>query len=353
MINLLINILFIFSTFLNTGASQCLDVKIAVTHMVSDGLKSPSDLNARTSTTQPVTVGDNDFLGKDSTVSTSLLLLSPTLSERREQCTQKNHQNIGLLDSTCKDILLPQQWCTPESVPLRVVSDEKLPNGRKNLSVKITTSSGRSDEPQVYYSLFHLTVLGEFYVVHYVLNVSSMPANLGEYLCHRSVDTHRSFQHRQLHLSCLQEDGLPLLNEPVFSALPGGEGFQRLTVTSLHPALERSNPMDKSHKDFIDTNMNDILGVIARMKQIVADMDANLDDETRYEVMCAGGYFVYGFKMSPTRGYYCEFMSAERKVTEGSYRFGSKSVILDHLDKREDIQIPEEHLNTICMDFPV
>lgn len=119
------------------------------------------------------------------------------------------------------------------------------------------------------------------------------------------------------------------------------------------PLLKGANLMDKSHRDFIDTNMADILGVIARMKDIVADMDANLDDETRYEVPCAGGYFVYGFKMSPTRGYYCEFMSAQRKVTEGSYRFGSKSVILDHLDKRDDIQIPEEHLNTICMDFPV
>lgn len=111
--------------------------------------------------------------------------------------------------------------------------------------------------------------------------------------------------------------------------------------------------MDKSHRDFIDTNMQDILRVIERMKTILVDVDLNLDGETRNEVPCAGGFFVYGYKTTPVKCYYCEFMSSKRVVTEGSYRSGSKSVILDHLDNRDDIVIPKEHLEKIYMDFPI
>lgn len=167
MINLLINILFIFSTFLNTGASQCLDAKIAVTHMVSDGLKRPSDLNARTFTTQLVTTGDNGFLGKDSTVGTSLLLLLPPLStERTDTCSPKNQRGIGFLASLPEDILLTQQWYT-QSKKLDATEEEFNSNRRSRRCILSVVTrrllllrlSLDSNEYQVYYSLFHFTVL--------------------------------------------------------------------------------------------------------------------------------------------------------------------------------------------------
>lgn len=83
-----------------------------------------------------------------------------------------------------------------------------------------------SNEYQVYYSLFHYTLLGEFYDVHHVPDVSSMSANLGEYLCHYGMDPHFTFLYRQRHLSRLQEDGLPLLNLPRLTAR-SVEAFRR------------------------------------------------------------------------------------------------------------------------------
>ena len=74
--------------------------------------------------------------------------------------------------------------------------------------------------------------------------------------------------------------------------------------------------------------------------------------ESRHEIEIDGGFFCYGYKMVPTPAYYFEFMNDKREVTVGSYKCGSKMVLLDVIHER-NFDIPKEHMNALFMDLPI